>query len=107
MLFHVTWDFIDPTEASERRHVALFAEWQPPVEADFQAFYVYPDYSGGLAIVDVDSTATLARTMAPWLPWLRFTARPIEPVTQTMAIRLEAMAFRDSVAPVADPVLAA
>ena len=97
MLFHVTWDFIDATEERQRRHVALFAEWQPPAEIEFQAFYVHADYSGGMAIVEVDSSATLARTIAPWLPWLRFTAKPIAPVEQTMAIRREATAFRDSV----------
>jgi hypothetical protein len=97
MLFHVTWDFVDPTEDSERRHVALFARWQPPAEADFQAFYINADYSGGMALVDVDSAATLARTMAPWLPFLRFTAKPVEPTELTMAIRREAIAFRDSV----------
>ena len=97
MLFHVTWDFIDPTEDSERRQLALFAQWQPPAEADFQAIYIFADYSGGVAILDVDSAATLARTIAPWVPWLRFTATPIEPVEQTIAIRGEAIAFRDSV----------
>lgn len=97
MLFHTTWDFVAPTEDSERRHVALFAQWQPPAEMDIQAFYVNADYSGGMAIVDVDSAATLARCMAPWLPFLRFSATPIEPVEVTMQIRREAIAFRDSV----------
>lgn len=97
MLFHVTWDFVVPTEDSERRHVALFAQWQPPAEADFQAFYINADYSGGMAILDVDSASTLAGTMAPWLPWLRFTATPVEPVEQSIARRHEAIAFRDSV----------
>ena len=97
MLFHVTWDFVDPTEEGERRHVALFAEWTPPAEADFQALYINADFSGGMAILDVDDATALARTMAPWLPWLRFTATPIEPVEQTMILRREAIAFRESV----------
>ncbi len=97
MLFHVTWDFIETSEDSERRQLAVFAQWQPPAEADFQAFYNFADNSGGVAIVEVDSAATLARTTAPWMPWLRFTATPIEPVEQTIAIRAEAIAFRDSV----------
>ena len=97
MLFHVTWDFVVPTEDSERSHVALFAQWQPPAELDIQANYVNVDYSGGMAIVDVDSAAVLARTMAPWLPWLRWHVSPVEPVEVTMAIRQEAIEFRDSV----------
>ena len=97
MLYHVTWEFIDATEDSERRHVAVFAQWTPPAEANFQAFYNHANYSGGVAIVEVDDTTTLARTMAPWLPWLRFTATPIVPVQQSIAMRAEAIAFRDSV----------
>ena len=97
MLFHATWDFIESTEDGERRHVALFAAWQPPAEMEFQAFYIDADYSGGMAVVEVEDSATLARCMAPWLPWLRFTAKPVLPVEESMAIRGEAVAFRDSV----------
>jgi uncharacterized protein DUF3303 len=97
MLFHTTWDFVDPTEDSERRHVALFAQWQPPAEMDFQAFYINADYSGGMAIADVDSAETLVRCVAPWLPYLRFKTTPIVPVEVSMDIRSEAIAFRDSV----------
>ncbi len=97
MLFHVTWQFIDMSEGSERRHVDVFARWQPPAGADFQAYYNFADNSGGVAILDIDSPATLARTTAPWVPWMRFTATPIEPAEQMIAIRREAVAFRDSV----------
>ena len=97
MLFHVTWTFSDPTEESERRQIAVFSQWQPPAEADFKAFYNFADNSGGVAILEVDTAATLARTTAPWMPWLHFEATPIEPVESTIAIRGEAIAFRDSV----------
>lgn len=97
MLFQLTWQFIEATEDQERRHVALFAEWAPPADVDLQAFYNHADYSGGMAIVEVDDTTALARTMVPWLPWLRFTATPIVPVEQSIAMRGEAVAFRDSV----------
>ena len=97
MLFHVTWDFIESTEDGERRHVALFAEWQLPAEMEVQAFYIDADYSGGMAIGEVESAATLARCFAPWLPWLRFTAKPVLPVEESMAIRGEGVVFRDSV----------
>ncbi len=97
MLFHVTWEFTDLAEASEPRQLAVFAQWQPPAEADFKAFYNYADNSGGVAIVDVDTAATLARATAPWVPWLRFEATPIAPVEEMIAIRNEAIAFRASV----------
>jgi hypothetical protein len=97
MLFHVTWEFIEMTESSEPRHLAVFAQWQPPAGADFTAFYNFADNSGGVAILDVDCPATLARTTAPWVPWMRFSATPIEPVESTIAIRGEAVEFRASV----------
>jgi hypothetical protein len=97
MLFHVMFEFIDTSEESERRSLDVFAQWQPPAEAQFQGFYGFADNTGGVAIVEVDSAATLTRTTAPWTPWLRFTATPIVPIEESTAINLEAIAFRDSV----------
>jgi len=48
-------------------------------------------------IIEADSVATLARTTAPWTPWLRFTVTPILPIEESSSIALEAIAFRDSV----------
>ena len=97
MLFHVTWDFTDQSEASERRSLQLFAAWQPPDGADFQGFYGFADGGGGVAIIEAADAPTLARTVAPWTPWLRFQARPILPIEESAAIGGEAVAFRDSV----------
>lgn len=97
MLFHVTWKFVNITEDSERRHFDVFNQWQPPAELEFKAFYNFADNSGGVAIVEFDDPTTLARTTAPWMPWLRFAATPIVPVPETIAIRGEAVAFRESV----------
>jgi hypothetical protein len=97
VLFHVTWEFIDQSEESERRSLSLFAQWQPPVGADFQGFYGFADGSGGVALIEADSAATLSRTTAPWVPWLRFTVTPIIPIEEAAAIGGEAIAFRDSV----------
>jgi hypothetical protein len=97
MLFHVTWEFVNTSEESERRSLAVFEKWQPPAGADFKGFYGNADGSGGVAIIEVDSAATLARTTAPWTPWLRFTVTPIVPIEESSGIGLEAVAFRDSV----------
>jgi hypothetical protein len=45
----------------------------------------------------VDSAATLARTIDPWTPWLRFTVTPILPIEEATQLATEAVAFRDSV----------
>lgn len=97
MLFHVTWEFIDTDEESIRRSLQVFAGWQPPEGAEFKGFYGFADGSGGVAMVEVDSAATLARTTAPWTPWLRFAATPIVPIEESSGIAGEAVAFRDSV----------
>jgi len=97
MLFHVTWEFIDPSEEGSRRSLDVFQKWQPPDGADFQGFYGFSDGSGGVAIIEVDSAASLSRTIAPWTPWLRFAVTPIVPIEESTGIALEAVAFRDSV----------
>ena len=35
MLFHVTWEFIDSSEAGQKRSLQLFSKWQPG-PGDFQ-----------------------------------------------------------------------
>ena len=98
MLFHVVWDFVDTSEDGGRRSLAVFAKWQPPAGAEFKGFYGCADGKGGVAIIEADSAATLARTTAPWMPWLRFTVTPIVPIEESTVINGEAIAFRDSVA---------
>ena len=98
MLFHVMWEFIDPSEEGARRSLAVFAKWQPPAGADFsKGFYGFSDGTGGVALIEVDSAATLAQTTEPWTPWLRFTVTPIVPIEEATQIGHEAIAFRDSV----------
>jgi len=97
MLFHVTWEFVDASEEGERRSLAVFGKWQPPAGAEFKGFYGFASGGGGVALIEADSAATLARTTAPWTPWLRFTATPIVPIEESTEIAGEAVAFRDSV----------
>ncbi len=98
MLFHVMWSFTDQSEDAEKRSLEVFAQWQPPAGADFKGFYGFADGTGGVAIIEADSAATLARTTSPWTPWLAFTITPILPIEEATTIGAEAVAFRDSVA---------
>ncbi len=98
MLFHVTWQFIDPSEEGERRTLAVFAKWQPPAGADFsRGFYGFSDGTGGVALIEVDSAQTMAETINPWTPWLRFEVTPIIPIEEATQLAGQAVAFRDSV----------
>src|SRR3972149_2028024 len=42
MLFHVTWEFIDPSEEGARRSLAVFQSWQPAPGNEFKGFYGFP-----------------------------------------------------------------
>lgn len=97
MLFHVTWEYSDTSEEGNRRSLDVFSKWQPPAGAEFKGFYGFADGGGGVAIIEVDSAATLARTTAPWTPWLAFTVTPILPIEESTAIAGEATGFRDSI----------
>ena len=94
MLMHVIWEFVDNSEEGAARSLAVFQGWQPPEGDDFKGFYGFADGDGGVALIEVDSAATLARTVAPFTPWLRFTARPIHPIEESAAIGGEGIAFR-------------
>jgi hypothetical protein len=95
MLFLVTWDFIDSSEAGQRRSLQLFSKWQPG-PGKFQGFYGFADGTGGAAIIEADSAADLAKTTAPWTPFLKFTARVILPIQEAAAINGEAVKWRDA-----------
>jgi Protein of unknown function (DUF3303) len=57
-----------------------------------QGFYGFADGGGGVALIEAESAAALARTTAPWTPWLRFTTNPIVPIEESSAIDGEAVA---------------
>ena len=97
MLFSVTWQFTDSSEEGGKRSLNVFQNWKPAEGANFIGFYGYADGSGGIAILDVDSHATLAKVTAPFTPWLAFEARPILPVQESAAIAAEAIAFLDTI----------
>ena len=95
MLFHVTWDVTDPSEAAQKRRTELFAKWQPG-PASFKEFYGFADGAGGVAIAEAESAEELAQTLAPWVPFLKFTVRVILPIQDAAKIGGEAAAWRDA-----------
>jgi hypothetical protein len=94
MLFHTTWEFIDPSEAAQKRSLQLFSKWQPG-PARFQGFYGFADGTGGVALIEAETVADLAKTVAPWTPFLKFTARPILPIQESAQINGAAAAWRE------------
>ena len=96
MLFHVSWEFTDTSEEGVKRSLEVLARWSPPEGTDFHAFYGFADHTGGLAIVEADTLAALSQAMAPFLPWLRFSAKPILPVQEVASIAGSGIAFREA-----------
>ena len=96
MLFHSTWEFTDNSEAEIQRSLAFFSQWKPPDGFEFKGFWGFADGSGGVAIIEADSAAALARATAPFAPWLRFSTTPILPIEEASAIAGEAAAARAS-----------
>lgn len=94
MLFHVTWEFIDTSEAGSKRSLELFSKWEPG-PGQFQTFHGFADGTGGVALIEAASAADLAKTLAPWTPFLRFTAKVVVEMQESAQISGEAAAWRD------------
>jgi hypothetical protein len=95
MLFHVTWEFSDTSEAGQKRSLHLFSKWTPG-PGKFQGFYGFADGSGGVALIEAATAADLAKTIAPWTPYLKFTTRAILPIRESSEISGAAAAWRDA-----------
>lgn len=96
MLFHTTWEFRQNSEEEIQRNLAFFAQWEPPDGFEFKGFWGFADGSGGVAIIETENAATLAKAASAFAPWLQFTTTPILPVEEASAIAGEAAAARAS-----------
>jgi len=96
VLFHTTWEFTDTSEDAIQRNLAFFSQWKPPDGFEFKGFWGYADGSGGVAIVEADSAATIAKATAAFTPWLRFNTTPILPIEEAVTIAGEAAGARAS-----------
>ena len=96
MLFHLTWEVADSRQEAIQGDLAFLSQWKPPDGFEFKGFWGFADGSGGVAIVETDSAATLAKATAPFTPWMRFTTTPILPIEEASAIAREVAAARAS-----------
>jgi hypothetical protein len=93
MLFHVSWELAEHTESAAKRVRHLLSKWEPG-PAKFQGFYGFAD-GGGFAIIEAASAVELAKTLAPWTPFLKYTTRVILPAQESSEIATAAAAWRD------------
>jgi hypothetical protein len=78
----------------QKRSLQLFSKWQPG-PGRFQAFYGFADGAGGVALIEADSAGDLAKSVAPWTPFLKFTTRVVLPIQETAEINGAAATWRD------------
>ena len=97
MLFLVSWRFSDNSESGSRRSLQVFSKWQPPEGVEFKGFYGFVEGNGGAALIESSDATALARTMAPFTPWLDFQMQALLPIEEIAAIGGEGMALRDSI----------
>ena len=69
MLFAIIYTGKDVSEDKEKRSLKMFGSWQRPAGYEEKAQYAMADGSGGIAIVEISSSAVLAEAMAPWGPY--------------------------------------
>ncbi|MBK6563176.1 DUF3303 family protein [Candidatus Amarobacter glycogenicus] len=97
MLFLNTWRVVDSSEQGAKRMLQILSRWSPPPEVEVRGWYEFADGTGGAAIFEADSAATLLRAAAVWRPSLEIQSRALVPVEQAATISAEAVAFRDSI----------
>ncbi len=97
MLFAVVYTEKNATEASQHRSLNLFTNWKPPAGYEFKSHYATADGSGGVAIVEANSAATLLEAHSPWTPFFDFRTVPVVEIEKAVPIFQRVNAWRDSV----------
>ena len=97
MLFAVLYSARDVTEEKEKRSLSLYSNWKPPAGYEFKAHYALADGTGGVAIVEANSTEALLEAHTPWGPFFEFRAVPAVEIDKAIPIFQKVNAWRDSV----------
>ncbi|MCH7577488.1 MAG: DUF3303 family protein [Chloroflexi bacterium] len=97
MLFAIIYTAKDVSEDKEKRSLKMFGSWQRPAGYEEKAQYAMADGSGGIAIVEISSSAVLAEAMAPWGPYFDFKVVPIVEIADAVPMLQRVYAWRDSV----------
>lgn len=95
MLFGIVYMERNPSEASQKRSLQLFTNWQPPIE--FKGHWAFAT-GGGMAVVETENAAALVEAVAPYAPFFDFKVEPIVDIEEAVPIFMKTNAWRDSVA---------
>ncbi len=97
MLFIITYISRHESEELEQRGLNVFKSWTPPVGFEFKSHYAFADGHGGVAVVEVDSPATLYEAITPFHVFNDFDVHPALDIEEAVPLGDKAMAWRDSV----------
>lgn len=97
MKYVVAWETRETvSEELQERGLQVFGSWQPDEKADFQQFLGRVDGRGGFAVVETDDPTTIARDMAIFGPFFKFSVIPVLDIQETAQLGMEAIQFRRS-----------
>jgi hypothetical protein len=96
MLFVAVYRPRNPSEEDERRSLALFTSWEPPIE--FKHHWARADGEGGIAIFEADSAVQVLEGISPWNPFFAFEVTPVVPIEEAVPVFMKNQAWMDAVA---------
>ena len=98
MKYVVTWQARDnASEASVARSLQVFSKWAPSEGVTYHEFLGNVDGTGGLAVVESDDVALVAKDVAPWGVWFDIRVTPVLEIAEASTIGGEAVAFLASI----------
>src|ERR1700731_4729736 len=81
-------------ENAQKRILEVFTQWKAPANFKIELFVIRVGDWGGNMMVDCDDPLAVHK-FCSMLPAFVFEARPVIPITDTLRVELEAIAFRD------------
>jgi hypothetical protein len=98
MKYVVTWQArASVTEEAAARSLQVFSKWVPSEGVTYREFLGNVDGLGGLAVVETDDPALVAKDVAPFGAWFDIKVTPVLEIADQAAIGGEAVAFLASV----------
>jgi hypothetical protein len=102
MKYVVSWTFrsfasVAEQEAAVNRLLTVFSKWTPPKSVTYHQFLATMDGSKGYQVVETDSPADLAETMAKFAPFADFRLEPVMDVADGVTLLQAGIKFRESI----------
>ena len=94
MLFVMNYISRHESEGLEKRGLNVFKSWTPPAGFEFKSHYAFADGTGGVAVVEVDSAATLYEAITPFHAFNDFEVHPALDIADAVPLGDKAMAWR-------------